>query len=387
MTHARLPAKRRRLLAALQAQSQVRSREASPVITDIAAYAVREPASKREYVLARVSTDTGVSGIGEAAANGDAAGVVAALVAQKEALAGRSATAFETIRPAAGQIPPAFAAAHAAVNMALLDITGKLARAPVYQVLGGPTRFKARAATSLDENDLAGSLGRARAAGFRAVLVPLASPEHRNQGQAFVRGTRRLLDKLRQSAGDGIDFVLDCHGALTPGDAQMLAHELESFHLLWLDEPCSPLNLNAAAKISAESVTPIGFGRRMLDNGQFQDLLRMDAVDVLRPDIGLHGITQIRKAAALAETYYVAVAPFHRGGPVATAACLHLAASLPNFFLQEVPLPAAEADRRMRAELISVPVESVHDGYFPLPPGPGLGISLNRDAAARYRAL
>jgi len=130
----------------------------------------------------------------------------------------------------------------------------------------------------------------------------------------------------------------------------------------------------------------VGFGRNFTRNAEFQELLRHDAIDVLRPDVGAYGISQARKAAALAETYYVAIAPFHRGGPVATAACLHLAASVPNFFLQEVLVPAAEADRRMRAELVSAPIESVRDGYFPLPAGPGLGVTLNQDAVRRYRA-
>jgi len=361
----------------------------SIAITDLSAHAVREPVSRREYVLVSVRTDAGLAGVGEAA--GSSAAVMAAVEAAKPFLVGRDATAIETVRRwfAAREGGFAAAAAQAALNMALLDLTGKLARAPVYEVLGGPTRFKARAATSLEGagvEQLRRSLEAARAAGFRAMIVPLAAPPRPNQGQAFVRGVRRLLDRLRQSGGDDIDFILDAQGALTPGDSQMLARELESFHLLWLEEPCPSLNLPAVAKISGESATPVGFGRAVLSNGEFQDLLRLDAIDVLRPNIGLHGITQIRKAAALAETYYVAVAPFHRGGPVATAACLHLAASIPNFFLQEVPLPAADQDRRMRSELASAPLETVEQGFLKLPAGPGLGVTLNADALEKYRA-
>ncbi len=345
------------------------------VITDLTAQGVREPVSRREYVLVEVRTDSGLTGVGEGAAQPDAATVVAALQEQRKTLAGRDPTAYEMVRPA---LP----AARAALNMALLDITGQLARAPVYEVLGGPTRFKARAATTLVD---ASSLETARAAGFRALLAPVEPPAWRNSGQAWVRGVRRRLEELRRAAGDEVDFILDCGGSLTPGDAQMLAREVESFHLLWLEEPCPTVNLQAAAKISQESATPVGFGRGARSNAEFQDLLRLDAIDVLRPDIGLHGISQIRKAAALAETYYVAVAPFHRGGPVATAAALHLAASLPNFFLQEAPWPAAEADRRMRAEIVSGAPETVRDGYFLLPTAPGLGVHLNAEAVRRYR--
>ena len=370
-----LAAKRARLMAGWAVQSAANRSKPSIAITDVSADAVREPAGKREYVIVTLRTDSGPTGIGETAVapGADVAAVVATILDQKKALVGRDPTAVETLP--ASPVRGAF-------NMACLDIAGKLAKAPVYEVLGGPTRFKARAATTLSSDGAVSSL---RAAGFRAALVPLPAPPYRNQGQAWVKGVRRRLEQLRQAAGDDFDFILDCDGALTPGDAQMLAKELETFHLLWLEEPCSLVNLQAAAKISAESVTPVGFGRHVTQNHQFQDLLRLDAIDILRPPLRL-GLTPIRKAAALAETYYTAVAPFHRGGPVATAAALHLAACLPNFFLQEVPFPAAEQDRRMRAELISTPVESVLDGYFHLPTGPGLGITLNPDALQKYRA-
>src|SRR3970282_94184 len=97
------------------------------------------------------------------------------------------------------------------------------------------------------------------------------------------------------------------------------------------------INERAAAKLSGESVTPVGFGRNVEGNNGFQDLLRLDAIDVVRADVPRAGITQIRKAASLAETYYVAIAPFHRGGPVGSAAALHAAASAAHFFLSEVP--------------------------------------------------
>ena len=150
------------------------------------------------------------------------------------------------------------------------------------------------------------------------------------------------LDRVRSAAGEGSDFVLDAAGNLTPGDASSLAAALERSHLLWFDEPCPLSNLSAAYRIASENVTPVGFGRFAAEAGVFQDLLRSDAIDVVRPDLGRHGITQVRRIAAVAEPYYVAVAPFHDGGPIATAAALHLAASLPNFFIQQVPCPGRE---------------------------------------------
>jgi galactonate dehydratase len=117
----------------------------------------------------------------------------------------------------------------------------------------------------------------------------------------------------------------------------------------------------------------------------FQDLLRADAIDVVRPDLGRLGISQARRISAVAEPYYVAVAPFHDGGPIATAAALNLAASLPNFFIQQVPYPGAEEDRRMRARIASQEVETITDGFLQLPRGPGLGITVDESALSEYR--
>jgi galactonate dehydratase len=137
-------------------------------------------------------------------------------------------------------------------------------------------------------------------------------------------------------------------------------------------------------KLAEENVTPLGFGRTVETGGGFQDLLREDAVDILRPDLGRVALTEIRRIAALAETYYIAIAPHHAGGPVATAAALHLAASLPNFFIQEIPHSEAERDQKMRAEITGGSVEKIKDGFAALPTGPGLGITVNEEAAKKY---
>jgi galactonate dehydratase len=190
---------------------------------------------------------------------------------------------------------------------------------------------------------------------------------------------------LRAAGGANFDFVLSGGGSLSAGDAASVASALERFHLLWFDEPCRLSNLGAVRKIAAEGVTPLGFGTHLHHGGDFQDLLREEVADVLRPSLALNGITQIRRIAAVAETYYIAVAPYHNGGPVGTAAALHLAASLPNFFIQQIPLPEAEADRRMRAEITGTSVEVVTEGYAALPVGAGLGITVREEALEKYK--
>ena len=354
-------------------------------ITDVTARAVREPVSKRTYVIVTIETDADVTGVGEASARADVQGTVWQILHAKQHLIGQDALAAEAVRSSlADAYKGSRVGLAAVVNMALLDILGKVSQAPLYEMLGGPTRSKARAIAQLTGNELVElrkSVERAHAVGFRAFLVPLPTPTGTTRGRSFFERTYQLFQTLRQTAGRDSDFVLDCRGQLSAADAVGLARRFEAFHLLWLDEPCDQTSVK---KITAESVTPVGVGRDVTHNSRFQELLRDDSIDVLRPDIVRCGITNVRKAAALAETYYVAVAPQHRGGPIATAAALHVAASIPNFFALDVPFPADQRDQRMRRELGGSALETPTDGYLSLPTGPGLGISLNEDVFDKF---
>jgi galactonate dehydratase len=342
-------------------------------------------------VIVQVLTDTGVSGWGEARVHTDVASLVHRLAACRAALIGQDALGQEAIHQRLGHDGGGqrleSAVIQAAINMALIDILGKTAGAPAYEVLGGPTREKARALAPLaggSDAELMVSLERARQAGFRAVSVPLTLPSGPVRGRSFFAEIRQLLERMRAAAGEEVDFVLDCGGRTSPAEAESLAAELESFHVLWLDEPTAQRQQQSLGALAAATTTPLGWGRDVMANSEFQDLLRLDAIDVLRPEIGTCGVTQIRKAAALAETYYVAVAPAHRGGPIATAAALQVAASIPNFFIQEVPLPADDADLEMRRELAGN-LEQIAGGFLALPRGPGLGIAVNEEALEKYR--
>jgi galactonate dehydratase len=371
---------RRARLAAFAPQVSVSARPDPQLqISALDAYRLREPSSGRSYSVIRLQTRGGLEGYGECKeANPAEAGQLLSAVRGKEA------TQYEAIRWQLQGIPPGLMAA---LNMAMLDVVGRAAKAPLYQILGGPTRNKCRALAPLEgstDTELSASLRHAREAGYKAFLVPCPPPAARNQGQAFVLATRKRLDTLRDAAGPGTDFVLDCGGALTPGDAASVATAFERFHLLWLDEPCALLNLAAIKKIASENVTPLGFGRTLLRPAAFQDMLREEAIDVLRPDLALNGISQIRQMAAIAESYYTAVAPYHSGGPIGTAAALQMAASLPNFFIQQIPLPAADADRKMRLA-IAGPVETIKDGFAVLPSAPGLGITVDVKALEEYK--
>ncbi len=289
------------------------------------------------FSVVRLRTESGVFGYGECVPLEEAEFAAAMGVVK-----GREATSFEVIRTLVA------GAAEAAVNTALLDITGKIAKAPIYQVLGGPTRNKVRAMAPMSGADVR-ELESLMKRGYRAFRVPVG---YGNGAEA--------LRTLRKAGGEGVDFVLDGAGKMTPGQASSLAAEVERMHPLWIDEPCGLANLRAVSKISEENVTPLGFGRMARRPVDFQELLREQVMDVLRPDLGRMSVSAIRRAAAIAETYYTAVAPYNTGGRIATAAGLHLAAAIPNFYLMDVPIGAA----------------AVADGFAALPTGAGLGIEI-----------
>ena len=347
-------------------------------IANLRAWRLCEPISKRRYTVVKLETRSGTAGFGE---GGPA---VATDVAEaKSAVTGRRATDAEFIRHQLAAWP----AMEAAVNNAMLDLAARAASVPIYQYLGGPTRFKARVVADVegeDESALARSVERGMEQGFRAFSFPIPTRDAMWRMQAYTDAIRKRLEKLKGAAGAEADFVLDANAMLTPGDASFIATALERNHLLWFDEPTGVLTNDALSRISDESVTPVGLGRKVHDVATFQNLLRWGCVDILRPSMGLNSIRQIRRMAAVAETHYVAVGPHHSGGPIGTVAAVHLAASLPNFFAQQVPRPTAEQDRAMRAELTSGNQETAVDGFAQLLNRPGLGIEVNEKALAKY---
>jgi galactonate dehydratase len=360
------------------APPQVSSANDPLTVAAMKAWRLREPISGRSYTVVKLESRGGTVGFGEGGAL-RAADVTTA----RSVVIGRLATESEFVRNALAAIP----ALEAAVNNAMLDLMGRAKHLPVYQYLGGPTRHKARVLARLEgdgEDALIESLRRPMDQGFRAFSFPIPGRDALWRMQAYTDAIRARLSRLKAAAGNGTDFVLDAGATLTPGDASFIATALERAHLLWLDEPTPVLSSDALSRISDESVMPLGLGRHLHDVGAFQNLLRWGCVDILRPDIGLNSIPKIRRIAAIAETHYVAVGPYHNGGPINSVAAIHLAASLPNFFIQQIPQPSAERDRAMRAEIAGGNHESAVDGFAQLLNKPGLGIEVNEQALGKY---
>jgi galactonate dehydratase len=172
------------------------------------------------------------------------------------------------------------------------------------------------------------------------------------------------------------------HGRFTPATAIAIARELEPFAPAWIEEPVPPDNLKALAKVARRVSAPVATGERMHTRYVFVELFQLQAADIVQPDItNFGGLLETRKLAATAETHYVLVAPHNVGGPISTAAALHLAACTPNFKIQEHFNDFADPWLgQVEPGLPQVDSE----GRFPLPTAPGLGVEIDWDAAAEH---
>ncbi len=359
--------KKRSRLASLAAAAQASAARRPDVAIEASQqWVVRSSPTATARLVIAIRATGGLTGYGETTAGSDPDTAAQQASRYTKLLSGQDALATISTMGALGSAP---ASIRGAVDIALLDLKGKLAGAAIYDLLAGRTRDKARAMAALSGNDEAAllkALAAARGDGYRSFSVPILLPEGiPTRGRKFFDETESLLGRLRKAGAD--DLVLDCGGRTTASEAAGLAARLEEFHLMWMDEPATDINNEALKKISHETVTPVGWGRGFTSNAQFQDLLRLQVIDVVRPDIGLTGITAARKAAALAEAYYTGIAPFHRGGPIGAAAALHVAASVPNFVAQELAFTIDERERRMNAEIASGTGFDVSDGFIELP--------------------
>jgi galactonate dehydratase len=284
----------------------------------------------------------------------------------------------------AGQIAMS---ALAVLEMACWDIVGKALGEPVYRLLGGAVRDRIPAyangwyTVERTPEEFHAAARRVLDKGYRALkLDPFGAgtwelePEERRHALA-------LVEAVRDAVGPDVAILIEMHGRFTPAEAVSIARELEPFRPAWIEEPVPPENLAALKNVSERVSIPVATGERIHARDEFRELFELQAADVVQPDLTMcGGIAETRRIAAWAEAYYVLVAPHNVGGPVSTAAALHLAATTPNFKIQEHFNDFAES--YVKAAAPGNP--EVVDGAFALPEGPGLGVTLDEDVVAEH---
>lgn len=353
-----------------------------------------EPIFVDRYLLVRVHTDAGITGLGEA-------GAWAFLEASEGALKkfGRYLVGEDPLRiehhwqfmyRAAHFRGAVVMGALSALDIALWDIAGKHFGVPVYQLLGGKVRDKARVYYHVfgdTKEKLIRGIVDAKERGFTAVghLTPFLDQQRDvPYFKTHVEKMRDAIDtvgRYREAVGVDVDLCMEISRRLTPTEAVQIGLGIEQFYPYFYEDPVPPHNFDEMAYVAQKVNIPIATGERFTSIWEFEMLLRRDAVQYVRPDVcAVGGITGSKKIAALAEAHHAGVVPHNPLSPVSTAACLQVAACIPNFSLQE--LPRGEDEPPKTDMLTGIPEHDGH-GYLVISDRPGLGIELKPDAVEK----
>ena len=351
------------------------------------------PASK--YLFVKIITDTGISGIGEVGAWGFIDAAAECLKKFRGYLVGKDPFQIEHHNQYMyrsmyfrGAI---LMSAISAIDIALWDIKGKALGVPVYELLGGRTRDKVRsygAVFQFTPEAMAKGCLELKKQGFTCARLMITGDMSQTQtgmeDDIFNGKVKKYTDMVaacRQAVGEDFDFVLECHRSLTPSEAIAFGNAVEKYHPLFLEDPIAPDNVEVMADVASKISIPIATGERCINIQEMELIMTKKAARYVRPDVcALGGITPAKKVAAMAEANYVGIVPHNPLGPVSTAACLQLDASIPNFTIQEFPSFYLQGGE---AAMLKEPLEVEH-GYIKVPNRPGIGIELIDDISEKF---
>lgn len=343
------------------------------------------------WLFVKVETDEGIHGWGEGSIEGRELAVEGAIKHMEPYLMGKDPRQVERhwarlFRDSYWRTGPVMCSALGALDMAMWDIKGKALGVPVHELLGGPIHdrisFYANGwFAGADSIEKLVEMAQATVeAGAKALKWDpfwecdvMAQRFHLDRGVEIVRA-------VREAVGDDIDLLIEVHGRLSPANAIYAAKRLEELRPYFYEEPIPPDNVEAMALVARSTSIPIAAGERLYTRWGFRDLLEKQAAAIVQPDL-IHtgGITEGKKIAAMAEVYYVGVAPHNATGPILTAANLQLDAVLPNFLIQEFFVPHMHIYDEILEENFIV----MKDGHLELPKKPGLGVEVNEDYVRR----
>jgi galactonate dehydratase len=353
-----------------------------------------------KYLFVEVRTDNGLVGLGEGGAWGFHEATAGAVTRFKDYLVGQDPLRIEHhwqyMYRWSHFRGSAVMAAISAIDIALWDISGKHFGAPVHALLGGKVRDRARAYYHVfgeSKDELFAGIEQAKKLGFTAVghLTPFL--DTRREIPYFQTHARKISDavetvrKYREIAGPDMDLCIEIHRQMNPYEAVQLGRAIEPYFPIFMEDPVLPDNLDEMAYVADKIAIPIATGERMTSLWEFEMLLKRNAVQLVRPDVCIvGGISGARKVAALAEACHAGVVPHNPLSAVSTAACLQIAATAPNFVLQEFPNDTWDVtDKRPpNEELVSGAAQHDGEGFLIISDEPGIGVALRPDAVKKF---
>jgi galactonate dehydratase len=341
------------------------------------------------FLFVRVHTDEGLTGIGESGAWGHLEASAGAVETFKRYLMDKDPLQIELHQQYMYRCShfrgAAVMGAISAIDIALWDIMGKHFGVPCYQLLGGKYRDGIRVYYHVIESsheELVEGCRKAKEMGFTAVghLSPFTSESFDMTHTGMMMDAAGRVGDYRAAVGDEVDLCIEIHRELKPSQAIVLGRMIEKYRPMFYEDPIPPDNIDAMERVARHISIPIATGERLLTPQEFQMLLSRDAAEYIRPDLcTVGGITGAKKIAAIAEANYVGVIPHNPLSGVSTAACIQLAASIPNFIIQEYPRYETLPVR----ELVKSNLKR-DKGYLKIPDDPGIGAELNDDLLEEF---
>ncbi|MCY4540052.1 MAG: mandelate racemase/muconate lactonizing enzyme family protein [Chloroflexi bacterium] len=264
-----------------------------------------------------------------------------------------------------------------ACDTALWDLRGKILSQPVYQLLGGAYRDSVPCyvsglpkPTAAERVELALSFVDE---GFDAFKLAAGHG---------VRADTQSVKALREALGDEATLLLDAHWVYRLDDAVRLGKNLEELDAGFFEAPINPEDIASHAQLASAIAIPVAIGETERSRYQFRPWLTQKAADILQPDVGRAGISEVFKIASMAETFNVRMAPHLSVGlGICIAATLHVAAAIPNLYLLEYQPPVFEVANMLLTEALTCA-----DGRYELPRGVGLGVELDEKRLREIQA-
>jgi D-galactarolactone cycloisomerase len=371
-------------------------------ITDVRMYLLESPlqrpfaysrgwVDRRSVVLVEISTDSDLTGWGEAFGPGRMA--IGALKLVRPLLIGADPLAIEKIwddlygrfRDHGSKGP--LIDALSAIDIALWDIKGKHFKLPVHRLMGGPLRTSVPAYASglfryRDgdiETNLVKEAERHLARGFRAMKMKVGFG---------VDADVRAVKAVRKTIGPDVSLMIDANGAYDAVNAIRLAHRIDDCDVAWFEEPVPPEDIEGYLEVKARQPIPVAGGEAEFTRFGFRDILARRAMDIIQPDIcAAGGFSECKKIVDMAHAFGVRCSPHTWGTAIAISASLHLLAMLPNTTSALYPIPPLLewdcTEHGIRDALLTDALRPV-DGVAQIPEAPGLGVDIDREVVRKF---
>jgi galactonate dehydratase len=348
------------------------------------------------WVFVRVETADGMVGWGEGTNYPGVRPIATAVTTLASVVIGRSAWDIEAVWQRMYRfmyyngMGGVVLAAISGIDMALYDIVGKKLGVPVYKILGGQAHERLRTYANGWTDGIART---PKAYGARTKelvargytgckLDPFfETPMNREVTPTALRLAESLVRAIREAGGPDYDIAIDVHGFWNTKSTLEIIRTLEPYRLFFYEEAVPPENVAAMAEVQRSTPTPLATGERIFGRQGFRELIERQAVRVIQPDLSrTGGITEAKKIAAMADTYYIPVAPHNPNGPLCTLATMHLGFSIPNFLILEF----FEKDEPIFQELVPGGLTRDARGVAPTT-GPGLGANVTDAFLRKYQ--